>query len=177
MADADTPVSFLGFVNRCQAAIGQIEMSQASGLHDIWRVFSRPPRMVSEVQRLMTLALVTELLTRLRQQQRITRVPTWAELSALFDGRSAEGATRRLGAFRSLEVQRSRRGRPRCPDPVGPALQILSESFWKADFSLAAVAGRLNVTAGHVGRLVRRRRATRFAGISTTSALAGLQSC
>jgi AraC-like DNA-binding protein len=148
--------SYPTFLNRCQVAIGQLS-AHPIDLTALWRALSCPPDDMTDAQRLMTVALVADLLTRLRAEKRITRVPTWAELRALFEGPAGVGARRRLAAFRLLEVQNHRRGRPGCPDLAGWALRTLTESYRDANLSLTAVADHLRVTAGHLGRVIRKR--------------------
>ena len=149
--------SLLAFVHRCQVAIGGLHPLGTSDLGEMWGAFSRPPVTNTKGERLIVAALVADVLTRLREQGRITRVPAWAELRALFDDRSPEGVNRRLAMFRLLEVQGSRRGRPGSPNLVGQALRLLEESYGDPNESLARVAKHLRVTAGHLGRVLRRR--------------------
>jgi AraC-like DNA-binding protein len=123
----------------------------------LWLVLGRLPDPGCEPEQLLVTAVVAEILTRLRADKRITRVPAWAELRALFADPSPEGLRRRLAAFRLLEVHGPRRGRPGAPNLVGQTLRLLAECYGDPNESLSRVAERLGVTAGHLGRVLRRR--------------------
>jgi AraC-like DNA-binding protein len=158
MANGGAPgVSFLTFVNRCQAAIGECGSPHTGELGGIWHALSCPPDITKGGQRLMTLAIVADVLTRLRREKRVTRVPTWVELCALFEDPSSTGVGRRISAFRLLEVHRGRRGRPECPDLARLALRALAQSYRDPAQSLERLAENVHVTAGHLGRILRQR--------------------
>jgi AraC-like DNA-binding protein len=119
--------------------------------------FGRLPHPRTEPERLLVMAVAADVLTRLRADKLITRVPAWAELRVLFEDPSPEGISRRLAALRLLQMHDPQRGRPGSPNLVGQTLLQLAESYADPDASLIAIAKRLGVTAGHLGRVLRRR--------------------
>ena len=149
--------SFLVFVNQCQAAIGDVTSFGPGDLAELWATFCRLPHPGTDPERLLVMAVVADILTRLRSQKLITRVPAWAELSVLFDDPSPEGIRRRLAGLRLLQVQGPQRGRPGSPNLVGQTLHLLAESYANPNESLTGIAKRMGVTAGHLGRVLRRR--------------------
>jgi AraC-like DNA-binding protein len=149
--------SFLAFVHRCQATIGELPPLASGNLRELWLVLGRLPDPTSEPERLVVTAMVADVLTRLRTGKRITRVPAWGELRLLFDDPSPDAIRRRLAAFRLLEVRGPRRGRPGSPNLVGQTLRVLAECYGDPLESLSHVAKRLGVTPGHLGRVLRRR--------------------
>jgi AraC-like DNA-binding protein len=149
--------SFLAFAHRCQATIGELPPLASGNLRELWLVLGRLPDPTSEPERLLVTAMVADVLTRLRTDKRITRVPAWGELRLLYDDPSPDAIRRRLAAFRLLEVRGPRRGRPGSPNLVGQTLRVLAECYRDPNESLSHVAKRLGVTAGHLGRVLRRR--------------------
>jgi AraC-like DNA-binding protein len=149
--------AFLMFVNQCQATIGGVATREPGGLGPLWSALGRWPHPRTEPERLLATAFVADVLTGLRFRKLITRVPTWAELCALFGDSSPEGMQRRLAALRLLEVHGPQRGRPGFPNLIGQALDRLAESYSDPNESLAGIAKRMGVTAGHLGRVLRRR--------------------
>jgi AraC-like DNA-binding protein len=149
-------VALLEFVDRCQHAIVGRTWKAGDDLHEIRRLLADAPSRVGLTypEHLMALAVMSQMLARLREAGCIARVPGWEELRAW----SVEppGAAGRTHLARAADPQHARRGRPVTIDVSRLALAELRASYTDPAASLASVAARVGVSPGHLGRVLKR---------------------
>jgi AraC-like DNA-binding protein len=154
----------LRYVNSIQAAVGAAMTHQRDGdLDQLWKGLSAAAFAPTRGELVLMTAIAAEMLAQLHRRGHTTRVPDWLELRALFEDRSERGEARRLAAFRSIEAHSQKRGRPHGTDLPARALKRLAHDYADPSVALADVAERLHVTAGHLGRVLRKQTGHGFA--------------
>jgi len=146
----------LDFVNSCQRVVVSRRWKAGDDLREIRTVLTDAPSRLTSTypEHLVVLGVVSEMLARLRDAGCIARVPGWEELRAWCVGPSHAADRRRLLA--AADPETVKRGRPATIDLSRLALAELRASYMDPETSLASVADGVGVSAGHLGRVLKR---------------------
>jgi AraC-like DNA-binding protein len=155
-------LALLEFVDRCQRALVCRAWKAGDDLHEIRRLLSDAPSRLALTypEHLMALAVMSQMLARLREAGCIARVPGWEELRAW----CVEPAGAAGGAEMAAADPQVRRGRPVTIDVSRLALTELRASYTDPTASLASIAARVGVSPGHLGRVLKRDTGRGFRG-------------
>ncbi|MEO8076634.1 MAG: helix-turn-helix transcriptional regulator, partial [Acidobacteriota bacterium] len=125
-------------------------------LREIRKLLSDAPSRLALTypEHLMVLAVMSQMLARLREAGCIARVPGWEEMRTWCVEPS--GAAGRGQMVAGVDPENVRRGRPVTIDLSRLALAELRASYTDPSASLESLAGRVGVSAGHLGRVLKR---------------------
>jgi AraC-like DNA-binding protein len=152
----EASLSLIAFVNRCQTVIVSRRWAAGDDLRPIRTILEDVPSRVTSTypEHLIVLAVVSQVLAHLREAGCITRVPGWEELRAWCIEPPAGAERRRMLSM--LDPDNVRRGRPATVDLSRIALAELRACYLTPGASLASVALSVGVSAGHLGRVLKR---------------------